>query len=83
MVSQALAAPESMSTMAMQTFNEVNARRVLNFRSLLAWDKTTAMAAKDRALDMLTKGYFDHVSPSGESLWDGPARPRRHRRYAR
>jgi len=66
----ALAAPESMPATAMQTFNEINTRRVFNAKSLLAWDGATAMAAKDRALDMLTKSYFDHISPSGASLQD-------------
>jgi uncharacterized protein YkwD len=46
-------------------FEEINAFRESYGRGEIAWDSRFYRLAKFRAQDMLTRGYFDHVTPEG------------------
>lgn len=52
-----------------QLLQAQNADRAAAGLSPLMWDERLAAAAKSRASDMATNGYFSHTSPSGDSAF--------------
>jgi uncharacterized protein YkwD len=63
----AFAAPARADAPA-DTLRLLNAARATRGAPPLKPDKRLAVAARAHSLDMVTHGYFDHVSPNGEGL---------------
>jgi uncharacterized protein YkwD len=53
-----------------QIFDMTNAFRLKNGLAVLVWDDLLAKAARGHSGDMARRGYFDHDSPDGKSVWD-------------
>lgn len=47
-----------------------NQQRLANGLDELHYDPKLSAAARAKAYDMLSKGYFDHFSPDGQKPWD-------------
>ena len=52
------------------SLNLVNNYRAQNHLSKLKWNDKLAKAANDKANDIFSKQYFDHVSPDGKKAWN-------------
>lgn len=48
------------------TINDIRSEKGLN---ALQWDEKLAEAANFKASDIIRRGYFDHVAPTGEMIW--------------
>lgn len=59
-----------------EAINYINELRVKEGRRPIVWDKRAYEFAIYRAKDMVTKQYFDHISPSGESILNQSLRER-------
>ena len=64
-----LALALAQTPLELEAFRLTNEARKAHGLDALAWDDTAYRAARGHALDMLERGYFDHVNPEGE----GPA----------
>jgi uncharacterized protein YkwD len=62
--------PVRSATMLREMLDAHNARRVEGGLAALEVDSRLEAIALDRALDMATRNYFDHVSPEGVMAFD-------------
>jgi uncharacterized protein YkwD len=59
-----------LADMERRAFELVNAQRVSNGQEPLEWDDQLCSMARDHSSNMVTLGYFDHVSPNGKGTVD-------------
>ncbi len=64
-----LALALAQTPLELEAFQRSNEARAAHGLGALAWDDAAYRAARAHALDMLERGYFDHVNPEGQ----GPA----------
>jgi uncharacterized protein YkwD len=62
--------PTDLADLERRAFELVNAQRVSNGQEPLEWDDQLCSMAREHSSNMVTLGYFDHVSPDGKGTVD-------------